>query len=155
MRGVYTASIKTGALTAARTLIYLVPPSNKAVEILSAEVTNADNETNEQVEFTLQRISSLGTPTATAITPSPHEQGDQAASSTVAGNVTASEPTYSSVEFGRAGASSLGGWRFDPTPEERPTVAGASTTGIGLRLLTAPTAPGISFVARITFREIG
>jgi hypothetical protein len=152
MRGVYTAPYKISSVSAAKTLMYLTAPSGKVVEILSASVTNASNETNEQMECVLQRITSLGTPTATAVTPVKHEAGDQASGSTVAGNVTASEPTYTSdTELGRQGFASLGGWWFQPTPEERPTVANGAS--IGLRLLTAPTSWDL--VVSITFREIG
>jgi hypothetical protein len=154
MRGVYEASVKITGLVAAKTLIYITAPSGKCVEILSAEVTNATNETNEQLECTVHKISSLGTPTATTLTPSKLEQGDQAAGSTVKGDVTASEPTYSSspnIEVGRGGFASLAGWRFQPVPEERPVIA--STDSWGLRMLSTPTS--FDAVCVLRFREIG
>jgi len=152
MRGVYTANIKISGLAAAKTLMYITVPADKVVEILSASTTNATNETNEQIECTLQRVTTLGTPTATTLTPAKHEPGDQVAGSTVKGNVTASEPTYTAdTEIGREGASSLGGWYFDPTPEERPIIPGQAT--MGLRILAAPTA--FDAIIRLTFREIG
>lgn len=152
MRGVYTASHKITGLNAAKTLLYLTAPSGKVVEILAASVTNLSNETNEQLEVLIQRISNLGTPTATAVTPAKHEDGDQAAGSTVAANVTAGEPTYAAnTELGREGFASLGGWYFKPMPEERPTVsAGAS---VGIRMINAPTA--FDCIVSLTFREIG
>lgn len=154
MRGVYEASHKISALATAATLMYITAPANKVVEILSIEVTDATNETNEQMEITFQLISSLGTPTATTVTPSKLEQGDQAAGSTVKAAVTASEPTYSSgpaVEVGRAGVATLGGYRYAPVPEERPVVAGGASWG--LRLLANITA--IDAVVVMRFREIG
>lgn len=159
MRGVYTAAYRIAGVSAAKTLMYLTVPSNKVVEILSVSVTNESNETNEQLLVGLQRVTTLGTPTATTITPKPHETGDQAAGSTVKANVTASEPTYPAIAagadipgaFGLEGASSLGGWYFDPTPEERPIVPGGET--VGLRLVNAPTS--LDLVVRWTFREIG
>lgn len=154
MRGVYEASIKISGLSAAKTLMYITVPSNKTVEVLSAEVTNLTNETNEQCEATFQLISSLGTPTATTITPTKAEQGDQAAGSTVKGNVTASEPTYSSspnVEVGRKGFASLAGYQYAPVPEERPVLAGGSSWG--LQLLNSPSAFDAMVVLR--FREMG
>lgn len=152
MRGVYTASAAISGVTAAKTLMYLTAPANKVVEILSARITNSSNETNEQCLATFQTVNALGTPTKTDITPAKHEAGDQAASSTVAANVTASEPTYvSNTEIGRQGFSSLGGWYFDPTPEERPIVAGGAS--VGLRLMNAPTS--LDLLVSITFREIG
>ncbi len=150
MRGVYTASIKISGLNAAKTLLYLTAPSNKVVEVLSATVTNESNATNFQGEVSIENISTLGTPTKTDITPTPHEKGDQAAGSTVAGNVTASEPTYGTV-ITREGFASLVGYRHEPQPEERIYVQGDSS--IGVRLITTPTA--FDADVRLTFREIG
>lgn len=153
MRGVYTAKIKISGLAAAKTLAYITAPADKIVEILSASVTNATNETNEQIEITFQRVTTLGTPTATTLTPSKHEPGDQAAASTVKGNVTASEPTYTAdTEIGYEGVASLSGYYFKPMPEERPTVLGQTT--LGLRLLST-TITAIDAIVSITFREIG
>lgn len=153
MRGVYEAVIKISGLNAAKTLVYISAPADKVVEILEAEVTNLSQETNEQLEACLQRVSTLGTPTATTLTPSKKESGDQAAGSTVKGNVTASEPTYSSnSEMGYQGFASLSGYAFKPTPEERPIIPGQGT--VGLRLITAP-ATAFDAICRVTFREIG
>jgi hypothetical protein len=154
MRGVYEATVPITGLAAAATLAYLTAPAGKVVEVLSASVTNRTNETNEQCECTLHKVSVLGTPTAATITPTKLEQGDQAAASTVKGPVTASEPTYTSapnVEAGREGFPSLGGWRYQPVPEERLVIAPGDTWG--LRLLNSPTA--FDAVVRLVFREIG
>lgn len=154
MRGVYTATHKLSGLATAKTLMYLTAPSNKVVEILSVSVTNESNETNEQLQICLQRVTTLGTPTATTITPAKHEAGDQAAGSTVKANVTASEPTYtdnSGDEIFREGCSSLAGWFYDPVPEERPIVAGGAS--VGLRNINSNTA--FDAMIRMTFRELG
>lgn len=154
MRGCYEASVKVSGVTQAQTLIYITVPANKVVEVLSAEITDASNETNEQCEGTLQLISALGTPTAATITPSKLEQGDQAAGSTVKGPVTASEPTYSSgpnVEVGRKGFATLAGYQYAPIPEERPILAGGASWG--LRLLNNPSSADL--VAVLRFRELG
>src|SRR6185369_14190193 len=97
MRGVYEATYAISSLSAAKTLMYITAPSTACVEILSMEVTNRTNETNEQCEATFQKIGTLGSPTATTVTPAKLEQGDQAAGSTVKGEVTGSEPTYTSA----------------------------------------------------------
>lgn len=152
MRGVYTASYRITGLSSAKTLMYITAPASKVVEILSASVTNESNETNEQLICTLQTVSGLGTPSGTAVVPAKHETGDQAAGSTVKANVTASEPTYlTDTEIGREGFSSLGGYYFDPLPEERPTIAPSGT--VGVRCITAPTS--FDAVVKVTFREIG
>ena len=152
MRGVYEATVRVTGVTQAQTLLYITVPSNKVVEVLSAEITNATNETNEQCEGALQLVSLLGTPTAATITPTKTEQGDQASACTVKGPVTASEPTYSAgVELGAKGFASLAGYQYAPVPEERPVLAGGSTWG--LRLLNNPSSANLNGVLR--YREIG
>jgi len=154
MRGIFTATYAISGLAAAKTVMYLTVPSNMVVEIYGASVSDASNETSEQIDCVLQNISSLiPAPTATTVTPDPHEPGDAAADSTVKGNVTASEPTYSGQGFGRRGIPTVGGWEFQPTPEERVIVPGAGS--IGIRLLAPATPAAFDAVVTLTFREIG
>lgn len=153
MRGVYRASVQATGVTAAKTLLYVTAPATAAVEILSASITNVSNETSEQLEAALDRVSSLGTPTATTLTPSKTENGDQVAGSTVKGNITASEPTYASnSQQGKEGFPSVGGWRYQPVPEERMIIPPSGT--VGLRLLTT-SLTSCDFDVEIVFREIG
>lgn len=153
MRGVYTAVVGVSSLSATKTLIYITAGSAIVVEIISAWITNKTNETNEQLEACLRRVSSLGTPTATTLTPSKQEAGDQSAASTVKGNVTASEPTYSSnTDMGYEGFSSLGGYRYDPMPEERPIIAPSATVGL---VMVTSSFTAFDCEAGIVFREIG
>lgn len=153
MRGVYSADIKISSLAAAKSLIYITAPAAKCVEIISAMVGSCgSNVTNQQLEATWQKVNSLGTPTGTAITPSPQETGDQAAGSTVVGNVTASEPTYlSGITYDHQGFASLSGYQHSPVPEERIIIAPSAT--YGLRMLSTPTS--LDAVVRVVFREIG
>lgn len=153
MRGIYDANVKISGLNSARTLLYLTAPAGKCVEILSAKATDATNATNQQLEITWQKVTTLGTPTATSLTPTKCEQGDQAAASTVAGNVTGSEPTYTAnTLFDPQGFPSLVGYQHKPDPEERLTIAPGDTWG--LRLITAsPTAQDTDVTVK--FREIG
>lgn len=152
MRGPYTVSHKISSLAAAKTLLYLTAPAGKLVKILSASVTNASNETNEQLEAGFQRITTLGTPTATAKTPAPNDPGDPAAGSTVKADVTASEPTYTAdTEFGREGFSSLAGWFFKADDQEPLIVAAGAS--IGLRMLSTPAA--FDAVLKLVFVETG
>lgn len=153
MRGVYRANVAITGITTGKTLVYITAPSNKVVEILEAHVTPAgSNVTNQNAEVCWQLVGTLGTPTGTTLTPTKAEQGDQAAGSTVVGNVTASEPTYTSnTQFDRQGFGSLGGYRHQPLPEDRLTIAGAATWG--LRLLTTITSADLT--VEVTFREIG
>lgn len=153
MRGVYEATYKISNLAAAKTVLYLTAPASAVVEILGASLTNASNEVNEQIEACLQRIETLGTPTATTLTPAATEAGDQPAASTVQANVTADEPTYAAnTVLGHEGAPSLGGWTYEPGAMERAIVPpGAS---IGLRLLVTP-ASAFDAIVRLRFRELG
>ena len=154
MARTYTASIKTtSALTNASTLLYITAPADMVVEIISARVVAPDNDTNEQLDLGLNAITSLGTPNATTVTPGNHEVGDAASTVTSKGEVTASEPTYSSTRvIGRGdGASSLGGWHHRPDRDERIVLSPSESWG--LRLFTAITAK--SLACEITYREIG
>jgi hypothetical protein len=152
MRGTYEASIKIAGLTSARTLAYITAPAAAVVEILGASVTNASNETNEQLECTLKRVATLGAPVATTITPAKLEPGDQAAQSTVKGNVASSEPTYATnTELGYEGAPSLGGWAYEPGALERPLIPPGAT--LGLVLLQPMTS--FDAIVRLRFRELG
>src|SRR5262245_37705252 len=146
MRGVYSFVIKISGLNAAKTLMYLTAPSNKVVEIIAVTVTNESNATNQQNQVAITNITTLGTPTATAVTPTPHEKGDQATAVLTSGNVTASEPTYGSVII-QEGFASLAGFRFEPQPEERVYLQGGAS--IGVRMITTPTAFDCDI--RITF----
>lgn len=153
MRGVYEATVAISALAATKTLMYITAPSNKVVEILSARVTNTSNETNEQLECTIQKITTLGTPTATTLTPTPRETGDQAAGSTVKGDCTSEPTTYTSgVEAGRQGFPSIAGWHYQPIPGERLVIGGGASWGL---LLLTTTCTAFDAMATVTFREIG
>ena len=149
----YSVSMETSSISAAKTLLYLTTPNDMVVQIVSVEVVAPDDDTNEQMHCTLQRITTLGTPTATAQTAAPHASGDAAATVTIAGDVTASEPTYTAnTEIGEAGAPSLTGYRQEwPDPHARPTVPPSSN--IGLRLLTAP-GTAKTLTVRMTFCEV-
>ena len=160
MRGVYTANFRLSSIVSARTLFYITAASNRLVEVYTTEVSNESNETNEQLAICWQKVTSLGTPSATTVTPSKHESGDASPASTYKANVTASEPTYGLIAQGAAivdviglqGHPSLSGYRFQPTPEERFIISGGDTWG--LRLLIAPTS-AIDIDVNITVREIG
>lgn len=150
MRGVYVATAEIASLAAAKTLMYITAPAAAAVEILSIRLTNQSNETNEQLEVTLKRVSSLGTPTATSVTPTKCEAGDQSAGSTVKANVTSSEPTYSDV-IGRWGISSLAGLDDAPIPEARRWIAPGATAGLYMESTPSSFDAGVEIV----FREVG
>jgi len=160
VRGVYTAAFRIAALNAAKTLYFFQTSSKCVAEILSASVTNESNETSEQLACGFQRPTSFISTTGTIVTPKPHEPSDKVSICNVIANVTpASEPVYPTIlssgdipgAFGMEGFSSLGGWYFDPIPEERLVIEPSGS--IGLRIINPPIA--LDLVLRLTFREIG
>lgn len=153
MRGVYRLVDTISSVTTAKTLLY-IETGTKPIEILSARVTCQDEDTSEQIMVELNRIATLGTPTATTITPKPTEEGSAAYGGTCKSNVTASEPTYDgeSDAIASGGANKLAGWEYVPLPEER-VIVGPSDD-VGLRLID-DIANSSNLTAEIVFREIG
>ena len=152
MRGTYVASTTFSSLTTGpQTLIQLTAPSTAVVELIRATVTVNNNATNEQLEIQIQRASVAGG-SPTGLTPAKTEDGDQAAGSTVGASPT-SEPTYTANKIiDRAGIPSVGGYVYNPVPEERPIIAPSAI--VGLKINT-PSFTSSSGDATLTFREIG
>lgn len=154
MRGVYRLVDTISAVTTAKTLLYITTPSTAVIEILSARITCQDEDTSEQIMAELNRIATLGTPTATTITPKPTEEGSSASACTAKSNVTASEPTYDdeSSAIHSGGANKLAGWEYVPLPEERVIIK--PSDNVGLRLIDA-IANSSDLTAEIVYRELG
>jgi hypothetical protein len=124
-----------------------------AVIIHSAEVVAPDDDTNEQLHITLQRLATVATPTGTTLVAAKHAQGDPVSACSVVGDVTAAEPTYDAgTRIGESGASSLGGWRFEPVVAERPEIP--PSEAMGLHIVTAR-GTSKTLTARITYEEVG
>jgi hypothetical protein len=153
MRGVYKVSDTIATVTTAKTLLYLTADSDHVLEILSARVTCQDEDTAEQFFVELNRIATLGTPTATSRTAKPTEEGAVAWGGTAAVNVTASEPTYDDIfnAIAAHGANKLAGWEYVPLPEERPIINPSDSVGLYL----VDTITSCDLTAEITFRVIG
>ena len=153
MRGVYSSGISISSLSAAKTAIYFTAASTHVIEILTSVLGNSgSNVTNQQLKALWQRITTLGTPTGTSITPTPTERGDQASAATVVGNVTASEPTYGSgLTHGQRGFPTLGGYDPNFQPETRFYIR--PTDSWGLRMISTPTA--FDCEVEVQHREIG
>lgn len=152
MRGVYTAEIEIASVSAGKTIILIEAPSTKTIEILSTSITNMDNDVSEQLEAGLFRVTTEGSPSGTSITPTKHEVGDSASGITATGDLSAEPTTYDSTAIDRQGFNNLGGYFYDPIPEEKPTIPPGGL--LGLRLLSAPDT-AFKCAAKITFREIG
>lgn len=132
----YRVTLPTSAMavTTARTLIYVTAPSNGAILISRGQATQGNQTGDEQLYCALQRITTLGTPTATTITPKPLGKHG-AALFTAKGNVTASEPTFTADdEDGLEGYHIRSGWYYKPG---HGLIVEASASA-ALRLLSAP-----------------
>lgn len=159
MRGVYRVPYRIAAVTTGKTLAYITAPAASLVEILGTFITDENNNTNQQILGGWQRITTLGTPTATTVTPTKTEKGDQAAASTVKCNVTASEPTYGAIAQGAAivdahglrGFASLSGYNEVEIPETRFYVAPSDSWGLRL----PNTITSMDMVLEFLFREVG
>lgn len=136
MQGVYTFQAQITSVTAAKTLLYIAPSATQAMEILSAKVTQTNVTAAEQLECMISRITSIGTPTATAVTATLTEPTTAAFGGTAKANVTASEPTYGGVQLDQNGWPNVSGYFYDPLPEERVTIAPGAY--VGLKLLSTP-----------------
>lgn len=157
MRGVYTAEIKLTAWAGTKSMILIEAPSLKAVELISAHIgCVGTNVTNQQLEAKISRVTTLGSPTGTAITPTPEEIGDKAADSTVlsVANTNGTDVTTISAtaSLDHQGFASLAGYQYAPVPEERGLIPPA-----GNAVLYLPVAPGVAsdMVVQVKFREIG
>jgi len=153
MQGVYRLSGTVATVTTAKTLAYIETHATRPIEILRASITCENEDTSEQIYAELNRIATLGIPTATTEVPKPTEEGSSAYGGVCKVNVTASEPTYDDVTdaIASGGANKLGGWEYVPLPEERPIIAAADD--VGLRLIDA-IATSSDLTVEIVFREI-
>jgi len=151
MRGVYTAEHDI-AVTGVETLMLLEVPSDMALEILGASITNQDVDTSEQLHCGLYRVNSIGAPSGTEVTPQKHENGDVASTVTATAHLETEPDTYDTLAFDQQGFNNLAGYRYDPIPEERPVISPSGA--VGLRLLTAPSASH-TLNMQVVFREIG
>ena len=152
MRGVYTAEIEIASVSTAQTVLFIGAPGDTVVEILSAAITNMDNDTAEQLESGLFYVSDTTNVVGTSVTPEKHETGDTNSTILASGNLTTEPSGYNTKGIDRQGYNNLAGYRYDPIPEEKPVLSPGQH--VGLRMLTAPST-GFKAVASIVFREIG
>lgn len=151
MRGVYTAEALITSLATSKTVILVQAPSTAVVELYSVRLTNADVELSEQLSIGIYRVTTVGSPVGTSVTPAKHENGDANSAVTCLVDLTVEPTAYNAVAVDHEGVSNLSGYRYDPIPEERPTIP--PTGAIGLRILSAPSS--FNAVVQVVFREIG
>lgn len=149
----YEAAYTCVSVSAAQTLIYITNTSTMALRVVYASAGISDVDTNEQTYACLQKVSSLGTPTGTTVTPAKLSNGDPASSVTCKADITASEPTYSAnTQIGLESFPMIAGFRFAPQRETDYLEISPSETW-GLRLLGAITSATVPVL--IKFQEIG
>ena len=157
MRGVYTINVQSSGILGGRTLLWAEPPSDRVVEILSASITNLDNDTSEQCEAGIYRIKShtVGEVVDGTTYFEKHELGDPACSIMASGTVNgaAGEPVYSGAPIDRRGFNILAGYYYDPIPEERPVLSPG--VGVGIRLLAGAGTTATTYDTQLVIREIG
>lgn len=151
---VYTVHESIVTVTTPKTLLYIETHATRPIQILSASVTCPDEDTGEQISVELNRIVTLGAPTATTRVPKPTSELFAAYGGVCKVNVTASQPAYDAYldAIAAGGTNKLGGWYYDPKPEELTVVAAADD--VGIRLVDALSVSSTIVVA-ITFAEIG
>ena len=152
MRGVYTAHIEIASLAAAKTVLLMELPATNCVEILSAQVTNANVNTAEQHTCGLFRVTTKGAPAGAAVNIQKKESGSAATIVTWLGDLTTEPTTYDAAPLEKGGVNNIGGYYYDPIPEERDIVPPSKL--VGLRLLNTPVTP-FKAICIIKYREIG
>jgi hypothetical protein len=151
MKGVYTAEAKLTAWASAKGAMLLTNSSTKVLEIISAHIGDVGtNVTNQQLEASLARVTALGSPVGTSVTPNPEEAGDAASGVTVTAGLT-TDVTTKGVSCDHQGFASLAGYQYNPLPEERMYVAPSAS--VVLYLVVVPTA--FDAVVQVKYREIG
>lgn len=154
MQGVYNLTGTIDAVTTAKTLAYIETHATRPIEIYRAAISAEDEDTSEQMYAQLNRIATLGTPTATTEVPKPTEEGSAAYGGVCKINVTASEPMYDNITDAifAGGANKLAGWEYVPLPEERAVVAAADDVGLAT---IDPLANSTALSVNLLFREFG
>jgi hypothetical protein len=153
MRGVYTSGISISSLSAAKTLLYITAASTHVIEVLTSFIGNSgSNVTNQQLKALWQRITTLGTPTGTSITPTPTERGDQAAGGDRRGQCDGQRADVRlGPDAGPARLSDAG--RIRPQFSAGDAVLIRPSDSWGLRMISTPTA--FDAEVEVQHREIG
>lgn len=147
----YSGTAQHAALTAAANVLVLTPAENYKVQVLSASLTNENNETNEQLQAALYEASAAGTGSATAVTIVPQAIGDATSSTTTLEHTYATtEPTLASNPLIFEGFASVAGWNYTPSFDEAIIVPYGKI--LVLRVNTT-SFTSIDLRARITWRE--
>lgn len=153
MQGVYViTSGVISALAAAKTVILVELPATVTAEILSARIRNVSNETNEQLEFALTRVTTKGAPAGSTPNVAETETRSPAHGLTLLSNLTTEPTTYETAHLDHDGGPSLSGYDYRPDPEERPIIEPSGL--VGLRIITS-TFTAIDCLGQVVVRVVG
>lgn len=152
MYGVYTAHIEIAALSVAKTVLLAELPATMCVEILEAHLTNADGNTQQQLNVALSLVNVKGTPAGASVNIRKTEDGSPNTGVTWLGNLTTEPTSYHPEPIDAEGESNLSGYHYEPIPEDRQIISPSKL--FGLRLLAAPST-AFKAVAVIRYRQIG
>ena len=153
MRGVYSATytstqddtVLLGGLENRST--------TSVIEVLSCSVVDRSNETNQQGQVSISRITSAGTSPTDVV-----GQGLEVQSTTATGFVVSSwsgAPTVASATpLFSSGFSTLAGWYYDPIPEARIILPASGDIGLNLQMADDDIG-NHELVICWTWREIG
>jgi hypothetical protein len=155
MRGVYTVRQQISSLSIAKTVLLGEVPSGTIIEILEAYLTNANQNTAEQLDVGLFLVTTLGSAAGTSITASNVQKTEPGSANTVLtwlSDLTTEPTTYNANPLHVDAVINLAGYKYEPMPEARRFVG--SGISFGLRLLASPT-NAFKAECMITYREIG
>jgi hypothetical protein len=151
-RNIYTVTVSHVAVTLAKNLLTLTAPTGKQLQILQAEFTNANNETNEQLTCAIYAVSAAGTGTPTYVVPQPVWIGGTAASTNMAAHTYATtEPTLASLPIFSQASASLSGWLY--APAARATIKLPPAAAATFRI-TDSTYTALTVSLLVTFAEM-
>lgn len=154
MARIYTATAEVSNVTAAIDLMEVNAPSDSAIMILSAVVSQSSEEGDaeaEMLQFSIGRASGSAGSGGSSATPQAHDEGDPASGATVESGNTTRAGTNTLIR--REAANVQAGWFYTPVPEERIIVSpGGDPLIFGMEDTPAD---AVNFKIAVTFAEIG
>ena len=152
MRGVYTIYREIASLSTAKTVLLGTAPVGTLIELLEAFLTNANQNSVEQLFVGLYPVLVIGSPAGSTITPIATESGSGNSAVTWLGDLTTEPSTYDTARpYHAEGVTNVIGYRYEPPPEGRRLIPSAGS--FGMKLMAAPGNP-FKAECMITYREI-
>jgi hypothetical protein len=147
---VFTGSALHSGVTTAKNLLVLTAPAGVALQILGAKISNASNETNEQMDGAIYAVGTAGVGTPTSVTAVNTCIGSSAtASATLVHTYGTTEPVLAAAPVWYDAGASLSGLEYVPRMTESIKVM----PGSAIVLCTVTTITSANLLAQITWRE--